>query len=112
MANIACSRFDKNYRADGSVNLEKTEFYVPNEYVFELAERHPEMFVPNISVNPYRPDAITELEKVGSAWRAHREVAAECDGNRSFRSEVRSVLPEDEGARSDPAESWWRGEGS
>lgn len=55
--------FDKNYRRDGTVNLEKTEFYVPNEYVFELAGRHPEMFLPNISVNPYRPDAIEELEK-------------------------------------------------
>ena len=55
--------FDKHYRRNGSVNLDKTEFYVPNEYVFELAERHPELFVPNISVNPYRPDAITELEK-------------------------------------------------
>lgn len=55
--------FDKNYRRDGSVNLEKTEFYVPNEYVFELAEQHPDMFVPNISVNPYRPDALAELEK-------------------------------------------------
>lgn len=55
--------FDKHYRKDGSVNLEKTEFYVPNEYVFELAERHPDLFVPNISVNPYRPDAIAELEK-------------------------------------------------
>ena len=55
--------FDKNYRKDGTVNLEKTEFYVPNEYVFELAERYPDLFVPNISVNPYRPDAIDELEK-------------------------------------------------
>jgi uncharacterized protein len=55
--------FDKHYRKDGSVNLEKTEFYVPNKYVFELAERYPELFVPNISVNPYRPDAIAELEK-------------------------------------------------
>lgn len=55
--------FDKNYRPDGSVNLEKTEFYVPNEYVFELAERYPKLFVPNISVNPYRQDAIAELEK-------------------------------------------------
>src|SRR5215510_2501098 len=55
--------FDKNYRRDGTVNLEKTEFYVPNEYVFELADRHPELFVPNISVNPYRPDALVELEK-------------------------------------------------
>ena len=55
--------FDKHYRSDGSVNLDKTEFYVPNEYAFELAERYPDMFVPNISVNPYRPDAISELEK-------------------------------------------------
>ena len=55
--------FDKNYRPDGSVNLDKTEFYVPNDYVFKLAEQHPDKFVPNISVNPYRPDAIAELEK-------------------------------------------------
>jgi uncharacterized protein len=55
--------FDKNYRKDGTVNLEKTEFYVPNDYVFELAERYPDLFVPNISVNPYRPDALEELEK-------------------------------------------------
>jgi predicted TIM-barrel fold metal-dependent hydrolase len=55
--------FDKNYQRDGSVNLEKTEFYVPNEYVFEMAQRYPDLFVPNISVNPYRPDAIAELKK-------------------------------------------------
>jgi len=55
--------FDKNYRPDGSVNLEKTEFYVPNEYVFKLAQEHSDLFVPNISVNPYRPDALAELEK-------------------------------------------------
>ena len=55
--------FDKHYRRDGSVNLEKTEFYVPNEYVFEVARQHPDLFIANISVNPYRPDAIAELEK-------------------------------------------------
>jgi predicted TIM-barrel fold metal-dependent hydrolase len=55
--------FDKHYCRDGSVDLEKTEFYVPNEYVFKLAEQHPDLFVPNISVNPYRPDALAELEK-------------------------------------------------
>ena len=55
--------FDKHYRRDGTADLEKTEFYVPNEYVFELAERYPQMFLPNISVNPYRTDAIQELEK-------------------------------------------------
>jgi predicted TIM-barrel fold metal-dependent hydrolase len=55
--------FDKNYRPDGTVNLEKTEFYVPNEYIFKIAEQNPDLFVPNISVNPYRPDALEELEK-------------------------------------------------
>lgn len=55
--------FDKNYSPDGSPDLQKTEFYVPNEYVFALAEQYPDLFVPNISVNPYRPDALAELEK-------------------------------------------------
>lgn len=55
--------FDKNYSHDGSPDLQKTEFYVPNEYVFALAEQYPDLFVPNISVNPYRPDALAELEK-------------------------------------------------
>lgn len=55
--------FDKNYRPDGTVNLEKTEFYVPNEYVFALAEQFPDLFVPSISVNPYRPDALEELQR-------------------------------------------------
>jgi len=55
--------FDKHYRRDGSVDLEKTEFYVSNEYVFAVAEQHRDLFVPNISVHPYRPDAMVELEK-------------------------------------------------
>jgi uncharacterized protein len=55
--------FDKNYRKDGSVDLDKTEFYVPNNYVFDIAERFPDLFIPNISVNPYRPDALVELDK-------------------------------------------------
>ena len=55
--------FDKNYLPEGMANLEKTEFYVPNEYVFSLAEQHSDMFEPVISVNPYRADARAELER-------------------------------------------------
>jgi predicted TIM-barrel fold metal-dependent hydrolase len=55
--------FDKHYNVDGSVNLDKTEFYVPNEYVFQQASLFPELFLPVISVHPYRRDAIEELEK-------------------------------------------------
>jgi predicted TIM-barrel fold metal-dependent hydrolase len=58
--------FDKNYRLDGTVNLEKTEFYVPNEYVFAIADKHPDIFIPTISVHPYREDALSELEKWAS----------------------------------------------
>lgn len=54
--------FDRHYNSDGTVNLSKTEFYVPNEYVFNLAAKHPDLFLPTISVHPYRNDAIAELE--------------------------------------------------
>ena len=55
--------FDKNYRRDGATNLAKTEFYVPNDYVFDLAAEHPDLFEPVISVSPYRQQALTELER-------------------------------------------------
>lgn len=55
--------FDRHYRRDGTFNSEKTEFYVPNEYVFDLAARHPDLFEPVISVHPYRADAVEELER-------------------------------------------------
>jgi len=55
--------FDKNYNRDGTVNSAKTEFYVPNEYVFALAGQHPDLFEPVISVHPYRRDAVDELER-------------------------------------------------
>ena len=56
---------DKNYNKDGTVNLEKTEFHTPNEYVFSLYEKNPDIFIPAVSVHPYRKDAIQELEKWG-----------------------------------------------
>jgi predicted TIM-barrel fold metal-dependent hydrolase len=64
--------FDKNYRRDGYQNPAKTEFHVPNDYVFGIAERYPDCFEPVISVNPYRTDALDELER--GAKRAARMV--------------------------------------
>ncbi len=54
---------DRHYRPDGTPDLQATTFYVPNEYVVDLAGRNPELFVPVISVHPYRKDALTELER-------------------------------------------------
>jgi predicted TIM-barrel fold metal-dependent hydrolase len=59
--------FDKHYNADGTVNLHKTYMYVPNRYTVELAQTHPDVFLPMISVHPYRPDALQELEKWAKA---------------------------------------------
>lgn len=55
--------FDKNYNRDGTANLAKTEFYVANDYIFTLSNQHPDCFEPVISVNPYRSDALAELER-------------------------------------------------
>lgn len=56
---------DHYYNPDGTVDREKVDFYVPNNYVVELAKKHPDVFIPVISVNPNRPDALVELEKWG-----------------------------------------------
>jgi predicted TIM-barrel fold metal-dependent hydrolase len=37
-------------------------FYVPNDYVLKLAEKHSE-FLPAVSIHPARPDALEELER-------------------------------------------------
>jgi predicted TIM-barrel fold metal-dependent hydrolase len=55
--------FDRYYNQDGNVNNEKSEFYVANDYMFKIYEKYPNIFVPVISVHPYRKDALQELEK-------------------------------------------------
>nr|HPG31415.1 hypothetical protein [bacterium] len=56
---------DKYYEKNGSANNEKTEFYVPNDYVYELSKAK-EYFIPVASVHPYRADALDELEKLAN----------------------------------------------
>ena len=59
--------FDKHYNQDGSVNLAKTNMYIPNQYIVDLARQYPDIFLPVVSVHPYRPDAIQELESWAKA---------------------------------------------
>ncbi len=59
--------FDKHYNVDGSVNSGKTNMYVPNHYVVELAQKYPDVFTPVISIHPYRADALRELRKWAEA---------------------------------------------
>ena len=53
---------DRHYRPDGTPDPKATPFYVPNDYVWSLAQRHPDLFVPVVSIHPYRKDALENLE--------------------------------------------------
>ncbi|MGZ8426074.1 MAG: amidohydrolase family protein [Candidatus Binatia bacterium] len=59
--------FDKHYKPDGTVDLTKTNMYVPNDYVVELARQYADVFLPVISLHPYRRDAIDELDRWSQA---------------------------------------------
>ncbi len=54
--------FDRHVAADGSFVDEKTEFYMPNDAVAALADKHGARLVAAASVHPYRKDAIARLE--------------------------------------------------
>jgi predicted TIM-barrel fold metal-dependent hydrolase len=47
----------------GRPDLGRTSFFVPNDYLFEVVARHPDVFVPCVSINPRRADAVEELER-------------------------------------------------
>ncbi|MCP3914893.1 MAG: amidohydrolase family protein [bacterium] len=55
--------FDYRYGADGVRDLEHSEFHVPNDWVLEVAGENADVFLPAMSVHPYRADAIEELER-------------------------------------------------
>ncbi len=47
--------------ANGRLDTNRTEVYVPNEFVAEVCGRHTNLLF-GASVNPYRPDALARLE--------------------------------------------------
>ena len=55
--------FDKHYTPNGKDDPERTEFFIPNEYIFSLVKKNPEIFTPMISIHPYRKDALQKLEE-------------------------------------------------
>ena len=63
---FAIMAFDQRYHDDGTPDRDRTEFFVPNAYVFALAAKRPDRFVPVMSIHPRRPDAIDAVRK----WHA------------------------------------------
>ena len=54
---------DCRYDGRGKPDLENTSFYVPNDYLFSVTARFPDLFTPCVSINPVRRDAMDELER-------------------------------------------------
>jgi predicted TIM-barrel fold metal-dependent hydrolase len=52
-------------------------FYVPNDYVLQLARRHPE-FIPAVSIHPARKDALDELDRCISERAALLKILPNC----------------------------------
>ncbi len=58
---------DGVYDANGVLDVEKTEFLVGNDYVLNLARSYPNEFLPGVSINPQRRDALAELDRCVAA---------------------------------------------
>jgi len=58
---------DGVYDSSGRLDEGKTEFLVGNDYVLGLARTYPEEFLPGVSINPQRRDALEELERCAAA---------------------------------------------
>ena len=54
---------DVPYDRSGKPIPEKAAYYVPNEYLFDVVEKHPDAFIPAVSIHPGRPDAMKELQR-------------------------------------------------
>ncbi len=58
---------DGVYDTNGVLDAEKTEFLVGNDYVLNLARSYPNEFLPGVSINPQRRDALDELDRCVAA---------------------------------------------
>ncbi|MDB6066937.1 MAG: Amidohydrolase 2 [Pedosphaera sp.] len=63
--------------AQGRVMEGVGSFYVPNDYVLELARKHPE-FLPAVSIHPARPDALEELDRCLAAGAVMMKCLPNC----------------------------------
>jgi hypothetical protein len=65
------------YDGQGRVMEGVGSFYVPNDYVLNLARAHPE-FLPAVSIHPGRPDALEELDRCLAAGAVMMKCLPNC----------------------------------
>lgn len=58
---------DGVYDAGGTLDQSATHFLVGNDYVLQTARAYPHEFLPGVSINPQRRDAVEELHRCAEA---------------------------------------------
>jgi len=58
---------DGVYDQAGQLAREETHFLISNDYVLETARAHPDDFLPGVSINPQRRDAVDEVHRCAEA---------------------------------------------
>ncbi|MDR4493949.1 MAG: amidohydrolase family protein [Nitrospirales bacterium] len=61
---------DGVYSSNGRLDVNATEFLISNDYVLTQANTYPDEFLPGVSINPQRGDAIEELHRCAEAGAA------------------------------------------
>ena len=60
--------WDCRYDSAGRQDLaHTTSLYVPNEYLFRIVRRYPDLFIPCASITPARRDALDEIDRCAAA---------------------------------------------
>jgi predicted TIM-barrel fold metal-dependent hydrolase len=61
---VVLQAWDGRYDQRGKLDWERTtSLYVPNDYLFKVVRQYPELFIPCLSINPKRRDALEELDR-------------------------------------------------
>ena len=58
---------DGCYDQRGLLDHQRTHFLISSDYVFETAQRHPDVFLAGPSINPQRADAVEEVHRCADA---------------------------------------------
>jgi predicted TIM-barrel fold metal-dependent hydrolase len=61
---------DGVYDRAGQLVKEQTHFLISNDYVLDTARAHPNDFLPGVSINPQRRDAVDEVHRCADAGAA------------------------------------------
>jgi hypothetical protein len=61
---------DGVYGADGRLDAQRTDFLISNSYVLRTAMEDPDHFLPGVSINPLRRDALEEVDRCAAEGAA------------------------------------------